>query len=173
MTNIAGIQVPSTFPIFLAIVALHVLLSLACVLAGAVAMLSRKRQGRHPDFGTAYFRCLVGAVALATGLSAARWRHDYPLFILGALSFAASFVGRMAKRQHWSGWVRWHIIGMGVSYVLLLTAFYVDNGRSLPLWKDLPMVSYWLLPAAIGGPIIGRALLHHRSTDAAGAAWSR
>lgn len=172
MTDIAGIQVPSTSPIFLAIVALHVLLGLACVLTGAVAMLSPKRQGRHPDFGTAYFWCLLSAVALATALSVARWRHDYPLFILGALSFAASFVGRMAKRQHWSGWVRWHITGMGVSYVLLLTAFYVDNGRSLPLWKDLPTISYWLLPAAIGGPVIARALLHHRSTEA-GPAWSR
>ena len=26
---------------------------------------------------------------------------------------------------------------MGLSYILLLTAFYVDNGKSLPLWKDL------------------------------------
>ena len=30
-----------------------------------------------------------------------------------------------------------HITGMGTSYVLLLTAFYVDNGKNLPLWRDL------------------------------------
>jgi hypothetical protein len=163
VTNIAGIQVPSTSPIFLTIVALHVLLGLACVLTGAVAMLIPKRPGRHPNFGTIYFWCLSGAVVLATGLSVVRWTRDYPLFVLGVLSFAAALVGRTAKRQHWSGWILWHITGMGVSYVLLLTAFYVDNGKSLPLWKDLPAISYWLLPTAIGGPLIGRALLRNRS----------
>jgi hypothetical protein len=52
---------------------------------------------------------------------------------------------------------------MGVSYILLLTAFYVDNGKSLPLWKELPPIAYWILPGAIGGPIIGRALLRRRN----------
>jgi hypothetical protein len=50
---------------------------------------------------------------------------------------------------------------MGASYVLLLIAFYVDNGHSLPLWKELPPIAYWLLPAAIGIPLIVRALLWH------------
>lgn len=166
MTSIAGIQVPSTSPIFLAIVGGHILLGLACVLTGAVAMLSPKRRGWHPNFGTIYFWCLSGAVVLATGLSTVRWKRDYPLFVLGVLSFAAAFVGRTARRQRWSGWIWCHITGMGVSYVLLLTAFYVDNGKSLPLWRDLPAISYWLLPTAIGGPLIVRALLRHRSSVA-------
>ena len=50
---------------------------------------------------------------------------------------------------------------MGASYILLLTAFYVDNGKNLPLWKDFPPVTYWLLPGAIGTPIIVHALLRH------------
>ena len=165
MTNVAGIEVPSTSPIFLAIVALHILLGLVCVLTGAVAMLSPKRRGRHPDFGTIYFWCLSGAVALATGLSVARWIRDYPLFVLGVLSFAAALAGRTARRRRRSGWIRWHITGMGMSYVLMLTAFYVDNGKSLPLWKDLPAISYWLLPIAVGGPVIVRALLRHRAAS--------
>jgi len=28
--------------------------------------------------------------------------------------------------------------GMSLSYVLMLIAFYVDNGKQLPIWKDLP-----------------------------------
>jgi len=159
---VAGIEVPSTSPIFLTIVAVHVLLGLACVITGAVAMLSPKRQGRHPKFGTIYFWCLLAVVVSASGLSAVHWTRDYPLFILGTLSFAAALAGRTARRKHWPGWVRLHIIAMGVSYILLLTAFYVDNGRSLPLWKELPPIAYWILPGAIGGPIIGRALLRVR-----------
>ena len=50
---------------------------------------------------------------------------------------------------------------MATSYVLLLIAFYVDNGKSLPLWKELPPVTYWLLPAVVGIPLIVRALLWH------------
>jgi hypothetical protein len=163
MTNVAGIEVPSTSPIFLTIVAIHVLLGLACVITGAVAMLSPKRRGRHPNFGTIYFWCLSGVVVSASGLTAVHWTRDYPLFILGTLSFAAALAGRTARRKRWPGWVRLHIIAMGVSYILLLTAFYVDNGKSLPLWKELPPIAYWILPGAIGGPIIGRALLRRRN----------
>ena len=50
---------------------------------------------------------------------------------------------------------------MGLSYILLLTAFYVDNGHSLPLWRDLPTIAYWLLPGTVGVPLIVYALLMH------------
>ena len=49
----------------------------------------------------------------------------------------------------------------GLSYILLLTAFYVDNGHSLPIWKDLPNIAYWVTPAAIGIPLVILALLRH------------
>ena len=48
---------------------------------------------------------------------------------------------------------------MGLSYILMLVAFYVDNGKQLPLWKDLPHFTYWLIPMAVGIPLIIRALL--------------
>jgi hypothetical protein len=121
-TNVAGIEIPSTDPIFLAVVGVHVLLGLACTFAGAFAMLSRKRPGRHPRYGTIYFWCLAGVFLTSTSLAAVRWAEDYHLFILGALSFAAAYLGRQARRQRWRYWVRLHIAGMGASYVLLLIA---------------------------------------------------
>ncbi|HWF93636.1 MAG TPA: hypothetical protein VG291_01610 [Xanthobacteraceae bacterium] len=161
MTNLAGIEIPSTDPIFLAVVGVHILLGLACTTAGAVAMLSRKRAGRHPRWGTIYFWCLTGVFLTASGLAAVRWTEDYHLLVLGALSFWAAYLGRQARRQRWRNWVRLHITGMGTSYILLLTAFYVDNGKSLPLWKELPPIAYWLLPGIVGIPLIVRALLWH------------
>jgi hypothetical protein len=161
MTIVAGIEIPSTNPVFLAVVGIHVLLGLACTVTGVVAMLSRKRAGRPPRYGTIYFWCLGAVFLTASSLAAVRWAHDYHLFILGALSFAAAYVGRWAMQQRGRYWVRLHIAGMGSSYVLLLIAFYVDNGRFLPLWKDLPPLAYWLVPAAIGIPLIVRALLWH------------
>jgi hypothetical protein len=162
-TNVAGFEIPSTDPIFLAVVAVHVLLGLAGILTGAIAMLSQKHAGSHPRYGTMYYWCLAGVFLTAAGLAAARWAEDYHLFVLGALSFAASYFGRRARQQRWRNWARLHVAGMGTSYVLLLIAFYVDNGKQLPGWKELPYFTYWLLPLAVGVPLIVRALLWHPS----------
>ncbi|WP_181663167.1 hypothetical protein [Actinomadura madurae] len=42
---------------------------------------------------------------------------------------------------------------MAVSYITLLTAF---DGPRLPLWKLLPPITFWFLPAAIGRCCFGR-----------------
>jgi hypothetical protein len=159
---ILGIEIPSTDPIFIAvIVGIHIPLGLACVGAGAMAMLSEKRRGRHSTAGKVYYWCLLALFASATFLSVMRWAENYHLFTLGALSFASACLGRRALQQRWPYWARLHITGMGFSYVLMLIAFYVDNGKQLPLWKDLPHFTYWLLPLVIGIPLIVRALLWH------------
>jgi len=161
-TDILGIEIPSNDPVFLAvIVGIHIPLGLACVALGAAAMFSEKRRGRHSTLGNLYYWCLLALCASATFLSVMRWHENYHLFILGVLSFASAWFGRAALRQRWRYWVRLHITGMGLSYVLMLIAFYVDNGKQLPLWKDLPDVMYWLLPLAVGIPLIVRALLWH------------
>ena len=160
-TNVAGIEIPSTDPIFLAVVGVHILLGLACTITGVIAMLSVKRPGRHPWFGSVYYWCLMGVFVTASVLAAVRWREDYHLFMLGALAFAAAYLGRRARRKRWNNWVKLHITGMGSSYVLLLTAFYVDNGKNLPLWKELPAIAFWLIPAAVGIPLIARSVLRH------------
>jgi len=54
-TVIAGIEIPSTSPLFLGVVGFHVLVGLASVVTGAGAMLSRKAAGRHPNSGAAYY----------------------------------------------------------------------------------------------------------------------
>ena len=161
VTVVLGIPVPAASPTFLALVGFHVLLGLCATIAGVLAMLSRKGPGRHTRFGTIYFWCLSGVFVSASVLAALRWAEDYHLFILGVLSFAAALFGRTALRRHWPNRLRLHLSGMGSSYILLLTAFYVDNGKSLPLWKELPSIAYWLLPSVIGVPLIARAVLRH------------
>ncbi len=160
-TVVGGIPIPSTSPIFLSAVGVHVLFGLACVVTGAVAMLSPKRHGRHPAFGTIYYWSLAGVGVTAASLALSRWSEDYALFILASLAFASATVGRAAVRRRWPDWTRLHITGMGLSYVILLTAFYVDNGKFLPVWRSLPTLAYWLLPSAVGVPLIGYTLLRH------------
>jgi hypothetical protein len=161
-TVVAGIEIPSIDPVFLtAIFAVHIPLGLACVGTGAIAMLSEKRRGRHSKLGTTYFWCLLGLFASSTFLSLMRWDENYHLFILGTLSFASAWGGRLVLRRRWRYWVRLHITGMGLSYTLMLVAFYVDNGKQLPLWKELPHFMYWAIPLAVGIPLIVHALLWH------------
>jgi multisubunit Na+/H+ antiporter MnhB subunit len=161
MTMLLGIPIPSTNPIFVAIVAIHILFGLAAISTGATAMLSRKARGRHSNFGIAYFWCLFGVFVTMSVLAFARWQEDYDLFILGALSFGAAWLGRTILRRRWRQWPRWHLASMGASFVLMITAFYVDNGKNLPLWRELPQIAFWFLPAVIGTPIVLYVLRTH------------
>lgn len=167
-TVVAGIPIPSTSPLFLAGVAVHVAFGLAAAVTGVVAMLSPKGPGRHRRFGVAYFWALAGVFATASGLAAVRWEEDKALLVLGSLAFASAGAGRLARRWLRPGWARVHIVAMGVSYIVLLTAFYVDNGKSLPVWRGLPPLAYWLGPSLVGLPIILATLARHPLARTAG-----
>jgi hypothetical protein len=160
-TVVLGIPIPSTDPTFLAIVGVHVLFGIGAVTAGAVAMLRRKGRGPHSSWGTLYFWLLFGVFATMSLLSFMRWTENFHLFVLGTLSFSSACLGRAAAQRQWPQWARLHLAAMGASYILLLTAFYVDNGKNLPLWRELPQIAFWILPGAIGAPLIVRALLSH------------
>lgn len=159
--RILGDQVGSTAPVFLAFLAIHVIAGLAAVITGAIAALARKGSPRHIRAGRWYYKAICVVFATATILAALRWRQDYYLLIIGAVAFTAATIGYQHRRQHRPGDAG-HITGMGVAYVAMLTAFYVDNGPHLPLWDHLPTAAFWLLPSAIGAPIIARPVLRAR-----------
>ena len=158
---VLGIPIPSSSPVFLSIVAVHVVAGLTCTVAGIVAMLSPKRSGRHPSAGTVYYWGLVVVFLSMAALSFLRWPANNHLFVLGVLSFSAGTVGRMAIRRLPPERLGVHVAGMGLSYILLLTAFYVDNGPHLPIWRSLPPLAHWLLPSIVGLPILIWAITHH------------
>jgi uncharacterized membrane protein len=164
VTVVAGIVIPSTSPVFLTVVAVHVAIALVAVVCGLVGMLSPKCAGRHSRYGKIYFYALCGVFVSASALSFVRWAENYHLFILGAAAFLTALLARTAIRARWRNWPRLHLLGMGTSYVLLLIAFYVDNGRNLPLWRDLPAALYWVIPSAVGVPIMLLVMLRHPLT---------
>ena len=139
-TVILGIEIPSTNPVFLGVIAIHIPLGLACVIAGAVAMLNPKGRGRHSKAGLIYYWCLGALFVSATLLAVMRWAENYHLFVIGTLAFISAWLARSALRKRWPYWTRMHIPGMGLSYTLMLVAFYVDNGPQLPLWRNLPIL---------------------------------
>lgn len=137
---------------------IHVFAGLTAVIAGATAALSRKGRGRHSTAGTVYYLCLTLVFLTAFALASKDWSRFYYLPVLGSAAFGVATVGRTAMRQKWRGWLVTHICFMSTSYTVLLTAFYVDNGPKLPLWRELPQLAFWFLPAAVGAPLIVRAV---------------
>jgi hypothetical protein len=152
-----GLDLASTGPVFLTILAVHVASALVAVVAGLIAMLSRKEAGRHPIAGRTYFAAVVVVFVSACGLAAFRVPDDLPLILAGFVAAASATYGFLFRRLHRPGDVP-HIVAMALSYVALLTAFYVDNGPHLPVWQLLPHWSFWILPAVVGIPLTIRAV---------------
>lgn len=143
------------FDVFLAF---HVFAGAVCAVTGAITIVSTKRRGRHMRLGQVYYWSFGVVFASATGLAVLRWSADWYLFVVGAVAWAAATLAYAAHKIRWRGWLGAHIAGMGLSYIGLLTAFYVDNGPHLPVWQLLPPLAFWLLPSLIGLPLILRAL---------------
>jgi hypothetical protein len=132
-SRILGTEAGSTAPVFLAFLAIHVRGGITAVACGAIA---RKGSPRHIRAGRWYYRAITVVFITAT-------------------------IGYQHRRRHRPGDTG-HIAGMGAAYVVMLTAFYVDNGPHLPLWDHLPALAFWLLPSAIGAPVIARAIIRAR-----------
>jgi hypothetical protein len=156
--KVLGPVIPDAGPLFLIALAVHVLAGMTCVVAGALAATAGKRPGRHPKAGHVYLWGITVVFVTATVMAAIRFRHDAHLFAIATVAFGLAIFGWRAKRLHRPGWPRRHAIGMGGSYIALFTGFYVDNGPQLPVWQHLPHWTYWMIPAAVGVPLIRLAL---------------
>jgi SAM-dependent methyltransferase len=134
----------------------------------------RRRVTSHIARLTAATPALVVVFVTASATAFLRWSEDASLFVLGAISFASGTTGYLARRVRWRGWLSHHILGMSLSYIVLLTAFSVDNGPRLPLWDRLPPVAFWGGPSLIGLPLLVRALRRRARplADLRAAAWA-
>jgi hypothetical protein len=121
---------------------------------------SGRTGGRPLDTRWKLFPAFAAAVAFALVLSAMRLPENLPLAVLGVLAFIAATLGRAVRRRR-PACIRAHIASMAASYVLMLTAFCVDNGKNLPLWKALPPIAYWLAPLAVGAPLTMWVMARH------------
>ena len=164
-SDIFGLPIPDAGAVFTAALGVHVAAGLTAVVTGALAATARKRPGRHPKSGRVYVIALSLIFATATVMSVIRWHEDAHLFAIAAVASGLGWFGWRARRRQRPGWPTRHAIGMGGSYIALLTGFYVDNGPFLPLWDRLPHLTYWLLPSAVGVPLIWLALHRFRARN--------
>ena len=99
----------------------------------------------------------------ATILSGERWSTDAYLFFIALVGYGfalGGYVARRFRREPWlmrllgKQWVVAHIVGVIGSYIVLWTAFYVDNAHLIPGLNQLPPLTFWVLPTMIGIPFI-------------------
>jgi hypothetical protein len=160
-TDLFGIPIPSTDKVFLAFVVIHIMISMAAVISGLVAMFAEKTSKRHKRNGMIYFWSMSLAFVTVLILSIMRWPHNIHLLIIGIVAFGTAYAGRKFAKAQAGSWTRLHTVCMGLSYVFLLTGFYVDNGKHLPFWRMFSQLFFYVFPSLIGIPIIINALLKH------------
>lgn len=145
----------------------HALAGLTTGVTGVLAFRAPKSQGRHHRWGKCYLWAYAVVFLTATILSIQRWPADAYLFVLAMIGsgFAlGGYVARRFRRAPWlmrvlgRQWVMVHLVGMIGSYIILWTAFYVDNAHLIPRLNRLPPLIFWVLPTAIGIPFIVRSL---------------
>jgi hypothetical protein len=162
--DLFGLPIPAAGPVFNVLLGSHIAAGLTAVATGALAATAGKRPGRHPGAGRVYLWALGAIVTTAAAMAAIRWPADIRLFGIAIAAGLLGGYGYLARRRLRRGWMTRHAIGMGGSYIALLTGFYVDNGPLLPLWNRLPEPAFWLLPSLVGAPLIWLAV--HRVSGA-------
>jgi hypothetical protein len=145
----------------------HALAGLTTGVTGVVTFSVPKSPGRHHRWGKRYLWAYAVVFLTATLLSVQRWPADAYLFGLAALGYSFALGGYSARRFRQTPWLRqllgeyWviaHLSGMIGSFVVLWTAFYVDNAHLFPGMNRLPTLTFWVAPTLIAVPFLVRSI---------------
>lgn len=155
---IFGIPLPFFLPLVV-----HALAGLTTGVTGVIAFSRPKRRGRHHQWGVRYLWAYTVVFLTAIMLSIQRMPADTYLLVLATLGYGLALCGYAARRFRQEPivrrivgkqWVVAHIVGVIGSYVVLWTAFYVDNSHLIPGLKELPPLTFWVLPTLIAFPFL-------------------
>ncbi len=151
---------------------IHVLAGLTTGVTGVLAFRAPKRRVRHHQWGKIYLWAYTMVFLTATILSLQRMPVDAYLLVLATLGFGLALCGYSARRFRQEPivrrilgkqWVVVHIIGAIGSYVVLWTAFYVDNAHLIPGLKELPTLTCLRAAHAHRAPVSGGVPLAFRT----------
>ncbi len=141
----------------------HALAGLTTGVTRVLAFQAPKRSVRHPRWGKSYLWAYTVVFLTATILSVQRWPADAYLFALATIGYGLALAGYGARRFRrepflvrllGKQWIVAHIVGVISSYVVLWTAFYVDNAHLIPGLKGLPTLTFWVLPTVVALPFL-------------------
>jgi hypothetical protein len=132
---------------------LHVASGALALALGPLALLAAERRRRSAaPLRDAYHWTVLVVCATATVVSVLAWARLWWLVPIAALSYGLALAGYLGSRHHWPLWMRAH--AWGGSYIALVTALLVVSVRGVSPALE---AAAWILPAAIGVPLIVRA----------------
>ena len=133
--------------------ALHIASGTVAMVLGPLALVAAARRHSSRELALAAYVGSVFATCLtAVVLSLLDWSRLWWIVPLGVLSFALALVGYVAVRRGWPRWVGAH--GLGGSYIALVTALLVVSAGDISTTAE---IIAWIVPAAVGVPLIVRA----------------
>jgi hypothetical protein len=141
----------------------HALAALTTGVTGVITFSRPKRSIRHPKWGVRYLWTYTVVFLTAIILSVQHWPTDAYLVVLATIGYGFALEGYgarrfrqkpMVRRMLGKQWIVAHIVGMIGSYVVLWTAFYVDNAHLIPGLQQLPTLTFWVLPSLIALPFL-------------------
>ncbi len=141
----------------------HALAALTTGVAGVITFSRPKRSIHHPKWGVRYLWAYTMVFLTAIILSVQHLPTDAYLVVLATIGYGAALAGYGARRFRQkpmvrcvlgNQWIIAHIVGMIGSYIVLWTAFYVDNAHVIPGLNRLPSLTFWVLPTMIGIPFL-------------------
>ena len=139
----------------------HSLAGLPTAITGIVSFSAPKRRGRHVRWGIRYVWAYTVVFLTATVLSVQHWEADAYLFVLATLGYGFALGGYGAQRFRQEPLMRRvfgkkrvvaYLVGVIGSYVVLWTAFFVDNAHPIPALNQIPPLAFWVLPTVIALP---------------------
>ncbi len=131
----------------------HVTSGVVALALGPLALLAARRRLRSfTRLRDGYHWTVLVVCATATVVSVLAWTRLWWLVPIAALAYGLVLAGYLGSRRGWPLWIRAH--GWGGSYIALVTALLVVSARGVS--PALEAVA-WILPAAIGTPLIVRA----------------
>ncbi len=144
------------------ILAIHIGAGITALILGPIAMRARKRPGLHTRAGEAYHWVILAVCLVAALLAVLDWRRLWWFLPIAVGSYAFAFVGYLAAKRRWRGWLRAHIAGQGGSYIAMTTAVLVVNWQTLTGTQGISSPAAWALPTLVGSPLIAWVLYEVR-----------
>jgi hypothetical protein len=133
-----------------AFLALHIVCGAAALTLGAVALLaSARRHATREPLLIAYLWSVFATCVTATVLALLDWSRLWWIVPLALVSSILALAGYMAVRRGGPKWVAAH--GLGGSYIALVTALLVVSAGDISATAE---IFAWILPAAVGVPLI-------------------
>ena len=132
----------------------HIACGVVALVLGPIAMNASKRRGPHTRLGEVYHGAVFLVCLTAGMLAVLDWGRIGWFLPVAAFSYAFALLGYLSSKRRRAGWLRWHIAGMGGSYIAIVTALLVVNWRQLTGVPGIGSPWPWMLPTILGSPAI-------------------